>query len=139
MGGDAAAGCVDAEEDLGLGVPLEMADVDHARVEFEFGADPAGGDVVHCDGPVLAPTEEVIRVAGLRHDRDGAAAQLAALKETSSYARDSFIEDGGWAALAGMDKSIRGAAEMCADELVAMDSIPAQAADTTADTAVVGG
>lgn len=66
---------------------------------------------------------------------DGAAAQLAALKETSSYARDSFVEDGGWATLAGIEKIVPGAAEMCADELVAMDSIPSQ----TVDTAVVDG
>lgn len=66
---------------------------------------------------------------------EGAADKLAALKKTSAYDRDNFIEDGGWAKLAGMEKSIRGAAEMCADELVAMDSIP----DQTADLAVIGG
>lgn len=65
---------------------------------------------------------------------DGAADQLAALKKTSSYERDNFVEEGGWAKLAGMEK-IRGAADRCADELVAMDSIPAQAAET----AVTGG
>lgn len=67
---------------------------------------------------------------------DGAADKLAVLKKTSSHDRDNFVEDGGWAKLAGMEKSIRGAAEMCADELVAMDSIPDQAA---AETTVTGG
>lgn len=57
---------------------------------------------------------------------------FAALKETSSYARDSFVDDGGWATLGGMETIVPGAAEVCADELVAMDSIPDLAADTAA-------
>ncbi|MDQ2635087.1 MAG: hypothetical protein M3Y78_15310 [Pseudomonadota bacterium] len=53
-----------------------------------------------------------------------AATQFAALKETSSWQRDQFIEDGGWAMLAGMEKSVPGAADACASQLAAMDSLP---------------
>jgi hypothetical protein len=66
---------------------------------------------------------------------EGAAEKLAALKETSSWERDSFVEDGGWAKLAGMEKSIPGTADLCAEELVAMDSLPA----TTSESVVTGG
>ncbi|NGO56115.1 hypothetical protein [Allomesorhizobium camelthorni] len=57
---------------------------------------------------------------------EGAAEQLAALKEASTWERDTFIEDGGWAMLAGMEDTIPGAAELCAKELVAMESLPEQ-------------
>jgi hypothetical protein len=63
-----------------------------------------------------------------------AGAQLAALKEiSSSYQRDKFVEDGGWAIMrastsedggsAGPSSSRdqREAAELCADELVALE------------------
>ncbi|MDX8450308.1 hypothetical protein [Mesorhizobium captivum] len=50
---------------------------------------------------------------------------LAKLKETSSYQRDSFISDGGWVKLAGTKKDVPGAADLCADRLAAMDTIPA--------------
>ena len=56
----------------------------------------------------------------------GASEKLAALKKTSSWERDDFIEDGGWAMLAGIEKAIPGAAELCAKELVAMESLPEQ-------------
>ena len=53
-----------------------------------------------------------------------ASQNLAKLKETSSYQRDSFITDGGWINLAGMKNKAPGAAELCADKLVAMDAVP---------------
>ncbi|AZO11976.1 MULTISPECIES: hypothetical protein [unclassified Mesorhizobium] len=49
---------------------------------------------------------------------------LAKLKGTSSYQRDSFISDGGWVKLAGMKKDAPGAADLCAEKLAAMDTIP---------------
>lgn len=55
-----------------------------------------------------------------------ASQNLAKLKETSSYQRDNFITDGGWAKLAGVEKNAPGAAELCAKELAAMDAIPAR-------------
>jgi hypothetical protein len=49
---------------------------------------------------------------------------LSKLKGTSSYQRDSFISDGGWVKLAGMKKDAPGAADLCAEKLAAMDTIP---------------
>lgn len=54
-----------------------------------------------------------------------ASKNLAKLKETSSYQRNSFITDGGWTTLAGMKNKAPGAADLCADKLAAMDAIPA--------------
>lgn len=54
-----------------------------------------------------------------------ASANLAKLKETSSYQRDTFISDGGWVKMAGLEKDAPGAADLCADRLAAMDAIPA--------------
>ena len=53
-----------------------------------------------------------------------AATKFAALKEASSWQRDKFIEDGGWAMLIGMEKSVPGAADACASQLASMDSLP---------------
>ncbi|WP_353641460.1 hypothetical protein [Mesorhizobium sp. WSM2239] len=53
-----------------------------------------------------------------------AAAKFAALKEASSWERDDFIEEGGWALLTGMEKTVPGALDACADQLLAMDSLP---------------
>ena len=53
-----------------------------------------------------------------------ASQNLAKLKETSYYQRDSFISDGGWVKLAGMKKDAPGAADLCADKLAAMETIP---------------
>ena len=53
-----------------------------------------------------------------------ASQNLAKLKETSSYQRDSFITDGGWINLAGMKNKAPGAANLCADKLAAMDAVP---------------
>lgn len=62
-----------------------------------------------------------------------ASQKLAELKETSSYQRDTFIKDGGWAKLAGMQREALGAADLCAKQLSAMDKLPAPA-DTASDT-----
>ena len=56
--------------------------------------------------------------------------QLASLKEnTSSWRQENFIEDGGWAAIA--DQEYDGAAELCAEQLVAMEAPPAQEASSS--------
>lgn len=59
-----------------------------------------------------------------------AAAQLTALKEESSWNRDSFVEDGGFVSFARVDGTIYGAAEACADTLVEMKA-PATEASAT--------
>lgn len=55
-----------------------------------------------------------------------AASKFAALKEASSWQRDKFIEDGGWAMLVGMEKPVPGAADACASQLAGMDQLPAR-------------
>ncbi|BCH30252.1 hypothetical protein MesoLjLc_21820 [Mesorhizobium sp. L-8-10] len=60
---------------------------------------------------------------------DNASEQLAALKKTSSWERNRFIENGGWLKLTGMDKAVPGAAELCAKELVAIENLPEQSAE----------
>src|SRR3546814_16630165 len=48
------------------------------------------------------------------------AVQLAALKEESSWRRDTFIEDGGWTTFTGFEEPLNEAAETCAAPLVEM-------------------
>jgi hypothetical protein len=63
-----------------------------------------------------------------------AGAQLAALKQTSSWQRDSFVEKGGWAQIDG--KSYDGAADLCAQQLAQMKAPSVQEAATTESGAV---
>jgi hypothetical protein len=53
-----------------------------------------------------------------------AATQLASLKKTESWQRSEFIDKGGWTKMPGQDKSVDGAADLCAQQLVA--SAPAK-------------
>ena len=63
-----------------------------------------------------------------------AALQLAALKETSRWKQKSFVADGNWATLAGMEEPVSGAAELCAEQLAGME-LPAEAIiESTAST-----
>lgn len=55
-----------------------------------------------------------------------AGAQLASLKETDSWKQDSFIEEGGWATLPGMEDPVSDAAELCANQLAGMEELPVQ-------------
>ena len=64
----------------------------------------------------------------------GAIQKLAELKETSSYKRDTFITEGGWVKLAGMEREASGAADLCADQLVAMETLPTRPTDASAAT-----
>jgi hypothetical protein len=57
---------------------------------------------------------------------EDAAGNLAKLKDASYWQRDEFIEEGGWAKLAGMDGGVPGAADLCVDKLVAMENLPAE-------------
>jgi len=52
-----------------------------------------------------------------------AAEQLAALKEKSSWERDDFVNEGGWAQIAGIDDPIPDAAEDCASKLVTIEEL----------------
>lgn len=66
-----------------------------------------------------------------------AASNLAELKEQSSYQRDDFIVDGGWATLTGVEDSVPGSADLCADQIIALESLPVR--DVTAGAPTVGG
>lgn len=61
-----------------------------------------------------------------------AAVQLTALKEESTWSRDTFIEDGGWTTFKGYEEPLSEAAEACADMLVEMQA-PAAASTTAGD------
>jgi hypothetical protein len=45
-------------------------------------------------------------------------AQLASLKATSSWQRNDFLEKAGWVTVAGGDKPVSGAAELCVQQLL---------------------
>ena len=70
-------------------------------------------------------------------DAPDAAVQLAALKDASSWNRDDTIDDAGWTTPLGVEKPVSGAAELCADKLVAMELPVEQAADAPATPVVV--
>ena len=60
-------------------------------------------------------------------DAADAAVQLAALKDESSWRRADTIADAGWTTPLGLDGPVSGAADLCADRLVAMDLPAAEA------------
>jgi hypothetical protein len=61
---------------------------------------------------VLAP----ICVEQFQQQTDSVA-KLAALKSTSSYKQADFVEEGGWATMAGSDQPTPGTAKACAEML----------------------
>lgn len=60
---------------------------------------------------------------------ENAVGEFDKLKETSNWQRDNFIEDGGWVKFAGVEDAIPGASDICAKELMAMDTLPAREAE----------
>jgi hypothetical protein len=50
-------------------------------------------------------------------------ARLVELKATTSYSQDDLLLAGGWLALAGMDKPVKGAADLCAKALSKMEAV----------------
>ncbi|MGK9287028.1 hypothetical protein [Sinorhizobium meliloti] len=53
-----------------------------------------------------------------------AAQNLVDLKSKSSWEQDNFIEEGGWAVVAGLSKPVPDAADTCADALVNLEELP---------------
>jgi hypothetical protein len=49
-------------------------------------------------------------------------AHLVELKATAPYSQDDLLVTGGWLTLAGMDKPVKGAAELCAKVLAKMET-----------------
>jgi hypothetical protein len=64
-----------------------------------------------------------------------AQAQVAALKEESTWRQGDFIEDGGWVTLACMAEPVPEAGDLCAKRLVAMEAPAAKEAITVNDGA----
>jgi hypothetical protein len=60
-----------------------------------------------------------------------AAENLKALKAKSSWERDDFINEGGWAKIAGIDGTVAKAADTCADQLVNLKELPAETPSVT--------
>lgn len=56
---------------------------------------------------------------------------LKALKAKSSWERDDFINEGGWATIAGIDDSVVNAADTCADQLLNLKELPAETPSVT--------
>lgn len=71
----------------------------------------------------------------------GARQSLQELKEASSWQRDDLIDEGGWATLKVLEEQVPGAADLCAERLVALEEIPvaAQPDAATVKPAVKGG
>lgn len=51
--------------------------------------------------------------------------QVTQLKEVDSWKQDSFIEKGGWVTFANMDQPIDGAASLCANKVLAVNTTAA--------------
>jgi len=68
-----------------------------------------------------------------------AGVQLAALKNlgNSTYRQRKFLEDGGWATIAGGERPISGAADLCAKRLVELEIPPAEATAISEETQIV--
>jgi len=58
------------------------------------------------------------------------AERLAELKETSTYSRDRFLEEGGWIDLAGWDAPVYAAADPCVERLLEREAKAPAASDT---------
>ncbi|MBY5371122.1 hypothetical protein HFO93_29445 [Rhizobium leguminosarum] len=58
-----------------------------------------------------------------------AQANLKTLQAKSSWQRDDFITEGGWAKIAGIDGTVTNAADACADQLVKMKELPQSGGD----------
>jgi hypothetical protein len=63
------------------------------------------------------------------------AADLATLKEASSWKQGDLVADGGWATVAGMKEPHDGAARLCANKLVALEAPIASAEPAKAEAA----
>lgn len=60
---------------------------------------------------------------------DGAKANLAGLRDQSSWARENFIEEGGWATIAGVETTVVNAADVCVERLMKIENLPSAQAD----------
>ena len=47
--------------------------------------------------------------------------RFAELKEKSSYQRDDYVEESGWANMPGSESSVRGVADKCAKQIIELE------------------
>ena len=47
--------------------------------------------------------------------------RFAELKEKSSYQRDDYVDEEGWATMPGAESSVRGIADKCAKQIIALE------------------
>ena len=47
--------------------------------------------------------------------------RFAELKEKSSYQRDDYVEEIGWATMPGSESPVRGIADKCAKQIIALE------------------
>jgi len=47
--------------------------------------------------------------------------RFAVLKETSSYQRDDYVEEMGWATMPGSESHVRGIADKCAKQIIELE------------------
>ena len=47
--------------------------------------------------------------------------RFAELKEKSSYQRDDYVEESGWATMPGSESSVRGVADKCAKHIIELE------------------
>ena len=47
--------------------------------------------------------------------------RFAELKEKSSYQRDDYVDEKGWATMPGAESSVRGIADKCAKQIIALE------------------
>lgn len=59
-------------------------------------------------------------------------AQLTALEKKNRWQRDNFIDDGGWTTFAGMQRPVKDAGTLCAEQLLAMETPATIKVDTSA-------
>jgi hypothetical protein len=102
-------------------------------VGFTWGGWVTGGSAREMAGDAAEQAQAQV-AAAVCVDKFMAAAdarpQLASLKEnTSSWRQENFIEDGGWAVIANQEYD--GAAELCAERLIAIEVPAAQEASSS--------
>jgi hypothetical protein len=108
-------------------------------IGFTWGGWVTGGtlerDVAEARETARAELAATICVARFT-DAPDVAVELAALKDESSWSRDDIIADAGWATPRGLEEPVDGAADLCAERLVALELPVEQAVDVPAEPVV---
>ena len=94
-------------------------------VGFAWGGWELGGKVESARAQAVA-TARAELASAICVDRFGraqdATAQMASLKAVDSWKRDTYLQDGGWVTIAGINAPVAGAAAICARQL--MEPVP---------------